>query len=202
MWPSLQVETLKLLNMKILVIDNYDSFTYNLVHALKKMEDVSVEVKRNDEITGREGTDFDKIVFSPGPGLPSEAGNLMEIIGNVAGKKPMLGVCLGHQAIGEYFGGKLQNMQKVLHGVSTPITVVSPNYLFENLPENFEAGRYHSWIVEKESLPSCLEVTCVDNEGRIMAMRHREMDIQGIQFHPESVLTEVGQRILENWVRQ
>jgi anthranilate synthase component 2 len=188
--------------MKILVIDNYDSFTYNLVHALKKMNIVSVEVKRNDEITGREENDFDKIVFSPGPGLPSEAGNLIEIIGNVAGKKPMLGVCLGHQAIGEFFGGKLQNMRQVIHGVSTPIRVVSQNYLFENLPETFEAGRYHSWIVERESLPSCLEVTCIDNEGRIMAMRHREMDIQGIQFHPESVLTEVGQRILENWVRQ
>ena len=187
--------------MKILVIDNYDSFTYNLVHALKKMEGITVEVKRNDEITGGEEGDFDKIVFSPGPGLPEEAGNLMQIISGYAGKKPMLGVCLGHQAIGEYFGGKLQNMKKVLHGVATPVTVVSENYLFRNLPDTFDAGRYHSWIVEKESLPSCLEITCVDNEGRIMAMHHRDYDIQGIQFHPESVLTPVGERILENWVR-
>lgn len=187
--------------MKILVVDNYDSFTYNLVHALKKMQGITVEVKRNDEITGEEDSDFDKIVFSPGPGLPEEAGNLMMIIGNLAGKKPMLGVCLGHQAIGEYFGGKLQNMSQVLHGVATPVTVVSRSYLFHNLPETFDVGRYHSWIVEMDSLPSCLEVTCVDNQGRIMAMRHRDFDIQGVQFHPESVLTQVGERILENWVR-
>jgi len=187
--------------MKILVIDNYDSFTYNLVHALKKMEGITVEVKRNDEITGLEKSDFDKLVFSPGPGIPKEAGNLMQIIQSYAGKKPMLGVCLGHQAIGEYFGGKLQLMKKVLHGVATPVTVISDSYLFRNLPDTFEAGRYHSWIVEKESLPSCLEITCVDNEGRIMAMRHKNLDIQGIQFHPESVLTAFGEKILENWVR-
>lgn len=188
--------------MKILVIDNYDSFTYNLVHALKKFEGVTVEVKRNDETKGEEVESFDKIVFSPGPGIPSEAGNLLEIIRNYAGKKPMLGVCLGHQAIGEYFGGKLQNMDKVLHGVSTSMTVVSDSYLFKNLPKKFEAGRYHSWIVEKESLPDCLEVTCIDGEGRIMAFRHKEFDIQGVQFHPESVLTPLGENILENWVRK
>jgi anthranilate synthase component II len=187
--------------MKILVIDKYDSFTYNLVHALKKIEGVTVEVKRNDEIIENEGESFDKIVFSPGPGLPEEAGNMMNIIQNYAGKKPMLGVCLGHQAIGEYFGGKLQNMQKVLHGVSTPVNVVSKSYLFKDLPQQFDAGRYHSWIVEKESLPDCLEITCTDEEGRIMALRHKEFDIQGVQFHPESVLTPVGQNILENWAR-
>lgn len=188
--------------MKILVIDNYDSFTYNLVHVLRKFDGVTVEVKRNDETTGGEEESFDKIVFSPGPGLPVEAGNLMGIIRNYAGKKPMLGVCLGHQAIGEYFGGKLYNMNQVLHGVATPITIVSDSYLFKNLPETFEAGRYHSWIVEKDSLPTCLEVTCVDGEGRIMAFRHKEFDIQGVQFHPESVLTPLGENILENWVRQ
>jgi anthranilate synthase component 2 len=187
--------------MKILVIDNYDSFTYNLVHALRKMDGITVEVKRNDEMTGDEDGDFDKIVFSPGPGLPEEAGNLMQIIGSYAGKKPMLGVCLGHQAIGEYFGGKLMNMKDVLHGVATPVKVISESYLFKNLPVTFEAGRYHSWIVDKESLPACLEVTCEDNQGRIMAMRHKDFDIQGIQFHPESVLTAVGEKILENWVR-
>jgi anthranilate synthase component 2 len=188
--------------MKILVIDNYDSFTYNLVHSLKKIDGVTVEVKRNDEITGREKESFDKIVFSPGPGIPQEAGNLMDIIGNYAGRKPMLGVCLGHQAIGEYFGGKLQNMANVLHGVATPVTVVSDSYLFKNMPATFEAGRYHSWIVEKESLPSCLEITCIDGEGRIMALRHKEFDIQGVQFHPESVLTPLGENILENWAKQ
>lgn len=188
--------------MKILVIDNYDSFTYNLVHALKKFEGVTVEVKRNDEITGKEEASFDKIVFSPGPGLPKEAGNLMEIIKNYAGKKPMLGVCLGHQAIGEYFGGKLRNMDKVLHGVATPVTIIAESYLFKNIPQTFDAGRYHSWIVEKESLPACLEVTCIDDEGRIMAFRHKEFDIQGVQFHPESILTPLGENILENWVRQ
>jgi anthranilate synthase component 2 len=125
----------------------------------------------------------------------------MEIIRFNAGKKPMLGVCLGHQAIGECFGGRLQNMAEVLHGVSTPVTVISESYLFRNLPSTFEAGRYHSWIVEKESLPACLEVTCTDGEGRIMALRHKEFDIQGVQFHPESVLTPLGETILENWVR-
>ena len=188
--------------MKILVIDNYDSFTYNLVHALKKMEGISVEVRRNDEFVGKADESFDKLVFSPGPGLPKEAGNLMEIIENYAGKKPMLGVCLGHQAIGEYFGGKLQNMDQVLHGVATPVTVVADSYIFKNLPVTFEAGRYHSWIVEKESLPSCLEVTCIDSEGRVMAFQHKEFDIQGVQFHPESILTSLGEKILENWVRQ
>ncbi len=186
--------------MKILVIDNYDSFTYNLVHALRKFEGVTVEVKRNDEISGEEEASFDKLVFSPGPGIPVEAGNLMKIIRSYASVKPTLGVCLGHQAIGEYFGGKLQNMAKVLHGVATPVTVVSESYLFNNLPSTFEAGRYHSWIVEKETLPNCLEITCIDGEGRIMALRHKEFDIQGVQFHPESVLTPLGEKILENWV--
>ncbi len=188
--------------MKILVIDNYDSFTYNLVHALKKIEGVTVEVKRNDETIENGKESFDKIVFSPGPGLPDEAGNMMNIIQNYAGKKPMLGVCLGHQAIGEYFGGKLQNMDKVLHGVSTPVSVISKGYLFKDLPQKFDAGRYHSWIVAKESLPDCLEITCTDEEGRIMALRHKEFDIQGVQFHPESVLTPLGENILENWAKR
>ena len=187
--------------MKILVIDNYDSFTYNLVHALKKFEGVSVTVKRNDEVADGEPGLYDKIVFSPGPGLPEEAGSMLSIIRNYAGKKPMLGVCLGHQAIGETFGGTLQNMNKVLHGIATPITVVSKSYLFDGLPETFDAGRYHSWIVEKESLPSVLEITSIDKEGRIMSFQHREFDIQGVQFHPESILTPLGEKILENWVR-
>ncbi|MEI6680896.1 MAG: aminodeoxychorismate/anthranilate synthase component II, partial [Mariniphaga sp.] len=173
--------------MKILVIDNYDSFTYNLVHALKKMEGVTVEVKRNDEVAKEDPDLFDKIVFSPGPGLPEEAGSMLSVIRNYAGKKPMLGVCLGHQAIGEAFGGTLQNMNDVLHGISTPITIVANSYLFDNIPEVFNAGRYHSWIVEKESLPETLEITSIDKEGRIMSFQHKIFDIQGVQFHPESV---------------
>jgi len=187
--------------MKILVIDNYDSFTYNLVHALKKFDGVTVEVKRNDEVAEGEPDLYDKIVFSPGPGLPEEAGSMLSIIKKYAGKKSMLGVCLGHQAIGESFGGTLQNMNNVLHGIATPITVVSESYLFNGIPETFDAGRYHSWIVEKESLPSVLEITSIDKEGRIMSFQHREFDIQGVQFHPESILTPMGEKILENWVR-
>ena len=187
--------------MKILVIDNYDSFTFNLVHALKKFEGVSVTVKRNDEVAVGEPDKYDKIVFSPGPGLPSEAGTMLQIIRDYASKKPMLGVCLGHQAIGESFGGTLQNMHDVLHGIATPVTVVAKSYLFDDIPETFDAGRYHSWIVEKDSLPEVLEITSIDKEGRIMSFQHREFDIQGVQFHPESVLTPIGEKILENWVR-
>jgi len=187
--------------MKILVIDNYDSFTYNLVHALKKFEGVTVEVKRNDEVAEGQPDLYDKIVFSPGPGLPEEAGSMLSIIKNYAGKKPMLGVCLGHQAIGESFGGTLQNMNNVLHGIATPITEAAKSYLFDGLPGTFDAGRYHSWIVEKESLPSVLEITSTDKEGRIMSFQHLEFDIQGVQFHPESILTPLGEKILENWVR-
>jgi anthranilate synthase component 2 len=187
--------------MKILVIDNYDSFTYNLVHALKKFDGVTVKVERNDEVAEDEPDLFDKIVFSPGPGLPEEAGSMLSVIRNYAGKKPMLGVCLGHQAIGESFGGTLQNMNDVLHGIATPIIVVAKSYLFDNIPETFHAGRYHSWIVEKESLPAVLEITTIDKEGRIMSFQHRKFDIQGVQFHPESILTPIGEKILENWVR-
>jgi anthranilate synthase component 2 len=187
--------------MKIVVLDNYDSFTYNLVHALRKLEGVTVDVRRNDEIGENEADGYDKIVFSPGPGLPEEAGLMPLIIRKYAGKKPMLGVCLGHQAIGESFGGTLENMNDVLHGIATPITIVAKSYIFENMPEVFEAGRYHSWIVERNSLPEVLEITSLDNEGRIMSFQHKEFDIQGVQFHPESILTPIGEQILENWVR-
>jgi len=187
--------------MKILVIDNYDSFTYNLVHALKKFEGVAVTVKRNDEVEAEEPELYDKIVFSPGPGLPTEAGSMLSIIRSYAGKIPMLGVCLGHQAIAESFGGTLQNMNNVLHGIATPITIVAKSYLFDNIPGTFDAGRYHSWIVEKDTLPPVLEITSTDAEGRIMSFQHKSFDIQGVQFHPESVLTPIGEKILENWVR-
>jgi anthranilate synthase component 2 len=186
--------------MKILVIDNYDSFTYNLVHALRKFDGVTVEVRRNDEVCEHDPDLFDKILLSPGPGLPKEAGSVLSVIRDYAGKKPILGVCLGHQAIGEYFGGTLKNMNNVLHGIATPVKIIAGSYLFGNIPETFIAGRYHSWIVERDSLPAVLEITSIDEEGRIMSFQHKEFDIQGVQFHPESVLTPVGEKILENWV--
>lgn len=189
-------------NMKIVVIDNYDSFTYNLVHAIKKITGLPVDVFRNDEIALSELEKYDKIVLSPGPGIPEEAGLLLDIIKEFGPKKSVLGVCLGHQAIGEAFGGKLHNMNKVLHGVATPVTLTgNKSELFEGLPPTFEVGRYHSWIVEKENLPECFEVTSYDSEGLIMSMQHKEYDVQGVQFHPESVLTPLGEEILRNWLR-
>jgi anthranilate synthase component 2 len=188
--------------MKIVVIDNYDSFTYNLVHAIKKITSLPVDVFRNDEIALSDLEKYDKIVLSPGPGIPEEAGLLLDIIKEFGPKKSMLGVCLGHQAIGEAFGGKLHNMNKVLHGVATPVTLTAnKSELFEGLPATFEVGRYHSWIVEKENLPDCFEITSYDEEGLIMSMQHKEYDVQGVQFHPESVLTPLGEEILKNWLK-
>ena len=187
--------------MKILVIDNYDSFTYNLMHAIKKITGLPVIVCRNDEIKLEDIDEYDKIILSPGPGIPSEAGLLLDIIKEYAPSKSMLGVCLGHQAIGEVFGGKLHNMNKVLHGIATPISVEKrSSILFNNIADSFEAGRYHSWIVEKDNLPDCLEVTSVDGEGLIMSMKHKEYDVEGVQFHPESVLTPEGEKMLKNWI--
>lgn len=188
--------------MKIVVIDNYDSFTYNLVHAIKKITGLPVDVFRNDEIALSDLEKYDKIVLSPGPGIPEEAGLLLDIIREFGPKKSMLGVCLGHQAIGEAFGGKLHNMNKVLHGVATKVIITgNKSELFEGLPATFEVGRYHSWIVEKENLPDCFEVTSYDSEGLIMSMQHKEYDVQGVQFHPESVLTPLGEEILKNWLK-
>jgi len=187
--------------MKILVIDNYDSFTYNLVHAIKKISGQPVDVFRNDEISLEEIDKYDKIVLSPGPGIPEEAGLLLDIIKEYAPKKCMLGVCLGHQAIGEAFGGKLHNMNQVLHGIATPVTQTeNKSFLFNGLPETFDVGRYHSWIVQSEQLPDCFEVTSYDADGLIMSMQHKEYDVQGVQFHPESVLTPLGEKIIENWL--
>ncbi len=187
--------------MKILVIDNYDSFTYNLVHAIKKISGLPVDVFRNDEIGLGEIDKYDKIVLSPGPGIPEEAGLLLDIIKSYAPRKSMLGVCLGHQAIGEAFGGRLLNMNKVLHGMGTPIKLTShPSVLFKGLPTQFDVGRYHSWILEKEFLPGCFEITSIDEEGMIMSIRHKTMDVEGVQFHPESVLTPLGERMIENWL--
>ncbi len=186
----------------ILVIDNYDSFTYNLVHAIKKISGQQVDVYRNDEIGLEEIEKYDKIVLSPGPGIPEEAGLLLDIIKTYAPKKSMLGVCLGHQAIGEAFGGELHNMNRVLHGIATPVKLTaSKSVLFNELPESFDVGRYHSWIVKKENLPECFEVTSYDNEGMIMSIKHKDFDVQGVQFHPESVLTPLGEKIIANWLK-
>ncbi len=189
--------------IKILVIDNYDSFTYNLVHAIKKITGLEVDVFRNDEIELEDIDKYDKIVLSPGPGLPEEAGLLLDIIKMYASKKSILGVCLGHQAIGEAFGGKLHNMNRVIHGMATPVKVTSAGTtLFNGLPETFDVGRYHSWIVQKENLPDCFEVTSYDDEGMIMSMKHKEYNLEGVQFHPESVLTPWGEKIIENWLNK
>ena len=185
--------------MKIVIIDNYDSFTYNLSHLIKELG-ATVTVVRNDQFQLDDLKDFDKIVLSPGPGIPSEAGLLLDVIRHYAGKKPILGICLGHQAIGEVFGGKLVNLSEVYHGVATPCHILGDDVIYRGLPEEIEVGRYHSWVVEKETLPQCLETTAVSNEGLIMSLRHREMDIRGIQFHPESILTPAGKQIIENWM--
>jgi len=186
---------------KVLVIDNYDSFTYNLVHYLEDL-DCEVTVKRNNKITLEEVGEFDKIVLSPGPGIPEEAGLLKEIIKAYAPTKSILGVCLGQQAIGEVFGGQLKNLEQVYHGIATTVTLsVEDESLFNGMDKTFEVGRYHSWVVV-EDLPDCLEATSFDENGQIMSIRHKEYDVKGVQYHPESVLTPDGKKILENWVNQ
>jgi len=187
---------------RILVFDNYDSFTYNLVHLVEKLTKQRVEVFRNDRIALEKVKDYDKIILSPGPGVPSEAGLLLPLIKEYAASKPILGVCLGHQAIGEAFGGKLVNLSTVYHGVATPIKVLKPGTLYEGLPETLEVGRYHSWVVSEESWPDELEVTARDEKNFVMGLRHRNLDVQGVQFHPESVLTPLGEKILANWLKQ
>lgn len=184
---------------KVLVIDNYDSFVYNLVHYLEETG-CKVTVRRNNEVALEEIKDFDKILLSPGPGIPEEAGLLKEIISEYASTKSILGVCLGQQAIGEVFGGRLYNLPSVFHGVASKIRFsVSDEAIFSDLGEEIEVGRYHSWVVAKD-LPSSLEATSYDEHGEIMSLRHREYDVRGVQFHPESVLTPMGKKIIENWV--
>lgn len=199
--------------MKILVFDNYDSFTYNLVHLVQKIIKDKVDVFRNDRIPLERVAAYDKIILSPGPGVPQEAGLLLPLIKEYAPSKSILGVCLGHQAIGEAFGGKLENLTTVYHGVSTPVQItkrhhpekVSPSQhhadLFAGLPDEIEVGRYHSWIVTEKGFPEELEVTARDENGYIMALQHRTYDVQGVQFHPESVLTPDGETILRNWLK-
>lgn len=186
--------------MKIVIIDNYDSFTYNLSHLLKELG-AEVDVVRNDKFELKDLEQYDKIVLSPGPGIPSEAGLLLDVIRTYAGRKPILGVCLGHQAIGEVFGASLENLKEVYHGVQTEGTQLGNDYIFEGLPESVMMGRYHSWVVAKDSVPECLEVTAMSDDGEIMAMRHRQYDIHGIQFHPESVLTPEGKTIVGNFLK-
>jgi anthranilate synthase component 2 len=193
--------------MKILVFDNYDSFTYNLVHLVRSITDTPLEVHRNDAITLEAVNEFDKIILSPGPGIPEEAGGLLPLIKAYAPTKSILGVCLGHQAIGQAFGGQLVNLASVFHGVATPASIVSRKpsavsgkSLFEGLPDEIEVGRYHSWVVAEEGFPEDLEVTARDRENYIMAMRHKSYDVQGVQFHPESVLTPEGAQIIKNWL--
>ncbi len=187
--------------MKILVLDNYDSFTYNLVAYLEKITGESPDVFRNDQITVAEAGQYEKILLSPGPGLPSEAGILCDLIRQLAGKRSIFGVCLGLQAIGEVFGGNLENLERVYHGVATPITVLEhDDPLFAGVPTQFAAGRYHSWVVSREGLPSCFSLTAIDENGQVMGLRHRELDVQGVQFHPESIMTEFGEQLLRNWV--
>ena len=192
--------------MKILVFDNYDSFTYNLVHLVEKITGEKVDVYRNDQIALADVAAYDKIILSPGPGIPEEAGLLLPLIKKYAATKSILGVCLGHQAIAEAFGGTLINLKTVYHGVATPVgvshplRVTHPNGVLNNLPEVLEAGRYHSWIVNDENFPDELEVTARDENGYIMGLQHKTFDVQGVQFHPESVLTPDGEKIMRNWL--
>ena len=193
--------------MKILVFDNYDSFTYNLVHLVEKIIHEKVFVYRNDQIPLEKVKEYDKIILSPGPGIPEEAGLLLPLIKEYASSKSILGVCLGHQAIGQAFGGTLTNLTSVFHGVATPIKVKGERLkvkgdLFNGLPDVFEVGRYHSWVVDRNNFPDELEITAEDETGFIMALQHKNYDIQGVQFHPESVLTPSGEAIMRNWLKQ
>lgn len=192
---------------KILILDNYDSFTYNLVQMVEEISNASVDVYRNDEISLEQVAEYDKIILSPGPGIPSEAGILLPLIKSYAATKSILGVCLGHQAIGEVFGAELINLSRVYHGVSNQIKLVTSlvtsnfqNDWFKGLDHEIEVGRYHSWVLNEKNVPAEIEVTAIDESGMIMALRHRKYDVQGVQFHPESVLTPLGRKMMQNWL--
>ena len=186
--------------MKTVIIDNYDSFTYNLAHLVKELG-TEVDVLRNDKFELEELEKYDKIILSPGPGIPEEAGLLLEVIRTYAGRKPILGVCLGEQAIGQAFGGKLTNLSEVFHGIQTNVKIKNKDYIFSGLPTEIPVGRYHSWVVDTEEFPEELVITAISSEGQIMALKHREYDVHGIQFHPESVLTPDGKQIVGNWLK-
>ena len=188
--------------MKLLIIDNYDSFTYNLVQYFMTIKDIEVSVFRNDQIALASVANYDAIVLSPGPGLPKDAGIMPALIDQYKNEKPILGICLGEQAIAEAFGGSLYNLEKVFHGVETKVKVLDEEEpMFKELSVPFMAGRYHSWAVSKEDFPDCLTITAEDEKGVIMALRHKEFEISGLQFHPESIMTEVGLDIIKNWVK-
>lgn len=186
---------------KILILDNYDSFTYNIVHLVKELG-FETEVFRNDRVDLEEVKKFNKIILSPGPGIPCEAGIMPELLRRYAAEKSILGVCLGEQAIGECFGAKLENLSEVYHGVCTPVQVTASDKMFRDLGEIFQVGRYHSWVVSRENFPDCLEVTAEDGQGRIMALAHKRYDVRGVQFHPESVLTPQGKKMMQNWLTE
>lgn len=188
--------------MKILVFDNYDSFTYNLVQMIKELSTAQVDVYRNDEIALEAVKGYDKILLSPGPGIPSESGLLLPLIKEYAASKSIFGVCLGQQAIGEAFGGSLSNLSKVYHGIATPVHITKSSSLFEGLPNSFQVGRYHSWVVNENDLPADLMVTSKDEDGYIMSLEHKQYDVKGVQYHPESVLTPDGATIISNWLKQ
>jgi anthranilate synthase component 2 len=188
--------------MRILIIDNYDSFTFNLQHYLEAQLDASVTVVRNDAMSLAEVEAFDNLVLSPGPGLPDQAGITMSVIQAFKEKKRILGVCLGHQAIGQAFGASLENLQTVHHGVSSELHITKEDYLFDGIPNQTPVGRYHSWVINKTSIPDCMEVIATDEMGEIMAIRHKTLDIRGVQFHPESIMTLHGKLLIRNWITQ
>ncbi len=187
--------------MRLLVIDNYDSFTYNLVYILRQNE-IDFKVYRNDKVTSEQAEKFDGILLSPGPGIPEEAGNMPAIIDRCSGKIPILGICLGHQAIAQHLGGKLINKSRVYHGLQTPIRLLKNEYLlFKNIPKKFLAGRYHSWEVRREDLPGTIEITAVDDQNSIMAIQHQHLQLFGLQFHPESIMTPEGAVMIKNFIQ-
>ncbi len=186
---------------KVMILDNYDSFTYNLVHLVEKILHARVDVFYNDEVDIEKAKKYDKIILSPGPGLPDEAGDMKKLIAALAPTHPLLGVCLGHQALGEYLGARLKNLPKVYHGCASPLTIkASHAKLFKNIPNGIMVGRYHSWVIDTELLPESFEVTATDHEGNIMAIAHRTLNITGVQFHPESIMTPYGEKLISNWL--
>ncbi|MEN9964824.1 MAG: hypothetical protein RL582_1919 [Bacteroidota bacterium] len=187
--------------MRILIIDNYDSFTYNLVHLVEKITENQVDVVFNDQFQVEDLLTYDRLILSPGPGLPDDAGKLKEAISFCKDKRPILGVCLGHQAIGEVFGARLKNLETVYHGISSNLELTETiDPIYKNIPATILAGRYHSWVIDPETLPECLDITSLDDNGNIMSIRHKWLNITGMQYHPESILTPFGEKIVSNWI--
>lgn len=187
--------------MKLLVLDNYDSFTYNLVHLIEKVSDIPFDVIRNDKISVTDVNAYDKILLSPGPGLPKDAGIMPEVLKQYASTKSILGVCLGLQAIGENYGATLKNLDTVFHGLATPINIINEDFIFNDCPKTYTVGRYHSWVVNNQQLPAELQITATDEAGNIMALKHKTHNVRGVQFHPESILSEYGETMIKNWLK-